>query len=145
MSRRFALSVLFTVPWATACAVADTSLRFDGMEHPVSLSSHLPPEAAALATIPLGTFRQELRTFAFVYGYLPMERAVQLAPVIDREIRRLGGTAAINVSVEVHHCVLNYVVPLNVLPIWPTCARVELRGEVLGEASSSRAGRGPSG
>lgn len=123
----------------TACAGARTTLRFEGLEHPVSMSPHLPAEPGAPEPTLIGSFRRELRAFAFVYGLVAVDEEVDPSPLIEEEIRRLGGAGVINLEIEVSHCVFNYVIPFSLLPFWPNCARIELRGEVVGPPPSAQA------
>lgn len=123
--------------WVSGCATAQTDVRFEGLEHPVSLSPHLPSAARQGSPTLLGGFRRELRAFSLVYGLVPLQKVVDPSEMIEEEIARLGGTGVTNLEVEVRHCLMNYAIPLNLLPFWPSCAVVELRGEVVGPPASA--------
>lgn len=138
-----ALSVLgILVLLVSGCSGASTSIRFDGLRHPVSLSPVLYPEAQMVSTKSLGRFERVRRAYGTLYSLISFDPNTDLSEMLEEEIARLQGVGIINLRVVSSGCTSNWIMPLNLLPFWPSCVHLSVSGEVVGLDSAAESAPG---
>lgn len=120
------------VAWiCVACSGGTGRVRFEGLQYPASMSPVLRLEHERVPLEVVGKFEVVGRSWSTFYRLLSFNPEVDLSPEINAEIERAGGTAAINLAIEVGGCGINAVFALNWLPIWPSCTIVTIRGDIV--------------
>lgn len=120
---------------ASGCAGARGGVSFETTRYPLSMSQvlfdpqgrMLPPQALQI----VGTVKAERRLWGLMYSWIPLSGTKDLSDDMNRQIGATGGEGVIGLHAEVTGCVPNGFFPFTLLPIWPGCANVEVKGWVV--------------
>ena len=133
-----ALSALVAITSLPGCITGGrTSVTFDDTAYPVSLSPTvfgsdgeiLPPNAQEK----VGTLEIDRRAWSLVWGAVPTRKFTDLSNEINGQIDAAGGQSVVNLKIMARHCAGNYVVPLTLLPFYPGCVKLKIRGDIIRE------------
>ncbi|HEU4404546.1 MAG TPA: hypothetical protein VFS43_04560 [Polyangiaceae bacterium] len=126
------------------CVGANTSVVAPDAHYPVSLSRAVRDRDGSL--VPgerrkvVGTFDEKRTAWSMFYKLVRLTPKTDLSASIDRQVKAAGGDAIVNLRVGTLHCGLNVVPFLPALPLWPGCARVFVRGDIVKVLPASTAG-----
>lgn len=127
---------VIAVVWllSSACAGVKTQISYAKLRYPVSLSGALPDAYGNLHVLghnleDLGTIDESLTVFGLGYGL--QTREVDLSDPINARISALHGDGAVQVELISKSCAMNFFFPLNILPFWPGCVDLAVRGRVV--------------
>ncbi|MBN1612160.1 MAG: hypothetical protein JW940_36350 [Polyangiaceae bacterium] len=117
------------------CAGARSSMRFDHLEYPVSMSPYLV-DGAGESRSPrelevVGKVRYEETAWGMVYSAVRLTGEHDVSQPINQQVRAAGGDGVVGLTVVSDYCTLNYVPILPVLPFWPGCTDVSVTGKVV--------------
>ena len=122
---------LFTL----SCAGARGDLQLDALTHPVSMSGYLWDDRGRAVSARdlevVGEFTETRRRWGLLYSFVPVSSTPDLGSAVDQEIRSAGGEGVINLTVTSSGCGINYIPVVSLLPVWPGCANVEVRGQIV--------------
>lgn len=124
------------------CAGAHYDVKADSARYPISLSPSLPDSSGNVLYLgeeleSRGTFTVEGTELGVFYN--ATGGTVDLSEDVNREVKRRGGEGVVALSVTTSHCALNWLFPLTLLPIWPGCQGVEVKGTVVRRRADLRA------
>lgn len=129
------LTAAFALSTAAGCVGANTSVVAPDAHYPVSLSrgvrdrdGSLVPEARRKV---VGAFSEERMAWSMFYKLARLTPKTDLSQSIDQQVKAAGGDAIVNLRVGTLHCELNFTPLLTALPIWPGCAKVFVRGDIV--------------
>lgn len=129
------LAAALALSTAAGCVGANTSVVAPDAHYPVSLSrgvrdrdGSLVPEARRKV---VGAFSEERMAWSMFYKLARLTPKTDLSQSIDQQVKAAGGDAVVNLRVGTLHCELNYAPLLTALPIWPGCAKVFVRGDII--------------
>jgi hypothetical protein len=114
-----------------------TTVKFDDTQYPVSLSPTvfgsdgevLRPDGHET----VGTLKIDRRAWSLVWGAVPTRKFTDLSNEINAQIDAAEGHAVVNLKIMARHCVGNYVIPLTLLPFYPGCVKLKIRGDIIRE------------
>lgn len=134
----FALSILFVL---NSCTVGRGNLSFSQLKYPVSLSPALYDGNEKVLIKgqelePVRSFEFKQNYWSLLYGGIPLTNDRALSKKMNDIISQEKGVGIINLSVTVGYGVSNKVSALllglpGILPIYPGCSRVIVKGEVV--------------
>ena len=119
-----------------ACAGSKGNLRLDQLEYPASFSGYIYDEKQQPLRIgggvkKVGEVTASKRVWAMLYGQAVLSDDSALIREFNDEMRKTGATGAVNLQLESSACLLNHFFILNILPFWPGCTVLELRGDAI--------------
>ena len=85
----------------------------------------------------IGDIEVTHRYWSLVYSFVPLGDTTQQMRTFNQTIAARGGQAVINFSVENEGCDMNnfaYLVAPAVLPFFPGCSKITLRGKIVRES-----------
>jgi hypothetical protein len=138
---RYRVSPLVLVLWVgvlmglcSGCVGGRGSVRADRTQFPISFTGALPDGQGRILRIgegltPVGTFKHKDSAIGFIYSATPMD--IDISEAVELQVRAVQGHGIANFSIGVGHCALNFIFPLNHLPIWPGCATFHLEGTIV--------------
>jgi hypothetical protein len=128
--RAFVLAVLLL----EGCAGAKAHIVGDSLRYPVSMSASLPDGDGQVRALgdgleSVGRLRDSWTVVGIGYGH--QTRDLDVSAPINARVAELSGDGVVQLAVRSSNCLLNFVFPLNLLPIWPGCVTVAVDGEVV--------------
>jgi hypothetical protein len=111
-------------------------LNYDDLKYPASMSSSLYGPNGEV--VQQGGRLKAVKAFEYtkyywstLYSIIPLSGSSDIVEQMDKEIEEAGGDGIINVSVSSDYSKLTSVFPLNILPIWPGCSEIRVRGTIV--------------
>jgi hypothetical protein len=128
--------ILTSTIFAAACAGSRGKLRLDNLEYPASFSGYIYDERQQPVRIGKGVKKiadvaASKRVWSLLYGQAPLSDDSALITEFNREIKKSGAAGVVNLQLESSPCLLNHFFILNILPFWPGCTVLELRGDAV--------------
>lgn len=117
-----------------ACHGANVNVHANSARYPVSMSSALPDAEGKVLIIgyelqPVGPFRVDTTKYGFFYG--STKATLDLSDDINNQIERAGGEGIVQFKITTANCGLNYFFPFTILPFWPGCQNMTVRGIIV--------------
>jgi hypothetical protein len=136
MTCRSALLALVPIVVLTAgCAGGRTSIVAKDASYPVSLSEGVRDRDGALVEDErkdfVGTFEDERMAWGMFYSSVKLTPTKDISRNVNDQVQKVNGDAVINLRVATAHCGWNFVPILNLLPVWPGCAKVKIEGDIV--------------
>ncbi len=108
----------------------------DQLEYPTSLSGYLYDEKNEPIRIDkglkkVGEVESSKRFWSLLYGQAQLSDQMALFADFNAKVKNSGGIAVVNLQVENSACILNHFFVLNLLPFWPGCTVIELKGDAV--------------
>lgn len=115
---------------------ARTRITADQALYPVSMSRGVRDQNGEIVSAErrqvVGQFQYKKRTWSTFYTLVPITPRRNISKAVNAQVQQAGGDAIINLTTIVQSCRLpNYVVLFNLLPIWPSCAKVSVYGDII--------------
>ena len=79
---------------------------------------------------PLGAFEFSTTQLGFVWSLVP-SKTVEISEQINAAVAAKHGDGVVALSVTNKSCVSNYLFPLPILPFWPGCQELTVKGTVV--------------
>jgi hypothetical protein len=119
----------------SACAGARTALVAPDSRYPVSLTRGVRDANGELVPAErrdvVGKFEEIVSAWGLLYSAVNVTPTTDLSRAINDQVSAVRGDAIVNLHVATADCVLDWFIPLNMLPIWPGCTNVRLEGEIV--------------
>lgn len=118
-----------------SCAGGRGGISFKTASYPISMSQmlfdsqgrNLPPQAFQI----VGTVSAQRRLWGIMYSWIPLGGTRDVSEDMNRQISAVSGEGVVGLHAVVKGCGLNGIFPLTLLPIWPGCAKVEVKGWIV--------------
>lgn len=121
--------------FANACAGGRTNIVAPDARYPVSMTAAVRDTDGTLVSkdrkVLVGRMEDERRSWGMVYSAVKLNPKQDISQLVNRQVRASGGDAVVNLQVASSHCGWNFVPLLNLLPVWPGCTIVHLRGDIV--------------
>lgn len=135
MSSKTVLVALASTLLIAGCAGGRTSIVAKDASVPVSLSEGVRDRDGELVdkqrkTV-VGTFEDERTAWGMMYSSVKLTPTKDISKNVDAQVQQVNGDAVINLRVATAHCALNFIPLLNLLPVWPGCTKVKIRGDIV--------------
>lgn len=130
------------VVWAllalfVSCSIGIGVVRTDELRYPASLSPYLPNADGSIVSEQkgleiIGKAYTSKRFYRIVYGAFPLNDIEwESGTELNAQVEKAGGQGLVNVEIENSPCGISQTVVLNIVPIWPGCNLVEIRGDIV--------------
>jgi len=131
-------AVMTCIFFSANCAGSQGALRFDRLDHPVSMSGFLYGRNNEILMKDIhmqevGKFSLTQRQWSIGYSLIPLSSKDAVAIAMNKAISDANGEAMVNLEVETTGCGWNSIPFLFVLPIWPGCSEVKLTADIIRE------------
>jgi hypothetical protein len=118
------------------CAGSKGKLRLDNLDYPASFSGYIYDEKQQPLRIgngvkKVGDVTAFKRVWSILYGQAALSDDAQLVTEFNEGVKKTGATGVVNLQLESSACLLNHFFILNILPFWPGCTVLELRGDAV--------------
>jgi hypothetical protein len=118
----------------TGCAGARYDFAADHARYPVSFSPALPDDKGTILYLgheleSKGSFEFSTYQLGFLYGVT--SGTVDVSDQINAEVVKRGGEGVVGLALQNTNCFTNYLFPLPLLPFYPGCQVVTVRGTVV--------------
>jgi len=119
------------------CMFKYSRMGFKNLNYPVSMTPYIYDknekilvENEDLVIVRELGARQNL--WGIFYGIIPLGNGNKnIMHKINSQIQKSGGAGVINFTIASNECELLYLFPLSLLPVWPGCTRVVVRGDII--------------
>ncbi len=138
IARRPVLGSLVAACALSGCiAGGRTTVQFDDTEYPVSLSPTVYGSDGEIldpaARQKVGSLKVDRRAWSLVWGAVPTRKFTDLSDEVNAQIDAAEGQAVVNLKIMARQCVGNYVIPFTLLPFYPGCVKLKIRGDIIRE------------
>jgi hypothetical protein len=121
---------------AAGCAGARVTVTADRAAYPISLSDSVADGSGRLwkrrELVKVGTFETRHTSIGFVYSGLTPRSTFDVSAEVNGQVAASAGEAVVGLEISSSGaCALNAVPVLPILPIWPGCVRVVVRGDIV--------------
>jgi hypothetical protein len=115
---------------------ARTKITATTAEYPVSMSRGVRDQNGEIVGADrrqtVGKFQYKTKTWSTFYTLLPITPRRNLSKAVNAQVKQANGEAIINLTTVVQSCRFpNYIFIFNILPIWPSCANIEVFGDII--------------
>jgi hypothetical protein len=135
MSRRTVMVALASTLLIAGCAGGRTSIVAGDASYPVSLSEGVRDRDGELVEEErkdfVGTYEDERMAWGTLYSSVKLTPTKDISKQVDAQVKKVRGDAVINLRVATEHCGWNFVPILNLLPVWPGCTTVKIKGDIV--------------
>ncbi len=126
-----ALSLLLT-----GCAGARTTVVAGHSRYPVSLSRALRDRDGSLVTAErrkvVGQFSASHTAWGMVYSAAKLTPRTDISDEVNAQVAAAHGDGIVHLAIVTRACALDYFAfPFGVLPFWPSCALVNVTGDIV--------------
>jgi hypothetical protein len=132
MRKLFAVALLAL---STGCAGGRTWITAPTANYPVSISEGMRgPDGALLSAREMqvvGHFTSEHTGWNLLYSSIPLTPHKNISEEINAQIAAVQGDGIVRLSTSSKPCALDYFVILTIIPFWPGCADVDLKGDII--------------
>jgi hypothetical protein len=133
IARAIALLLAATV---MGCAGARVTVTADRAAYPISLSDSVADGTGRLWTrndlVKVGVFQAHRTSVGFLYSRLTPLSTVDVSEELNAQVSASAGEAVVGLEISSSGaCGLNAVPVLPILPIWPGCVHVDVRGDIV--------------
>lgn len=123
------------VAMLAGCAGARYDIAADHAKYPISFSPALPTAEGTNAYLnhelePEGTFEFSTTQLGFVWSLVP-SKTVEISDQINAAVAEKHGEGVVALSIANKSCASNYLFPLPILPFWPGCQVLTVKGTVV--------------
>lgn len=120
----------------TGCGLALSGgrLNFDDLKYPASMSISLygpNGEVVSDKLKPVKRFEYTKNYWSTFYSIIPLSGSSDIVEQMNKEIKEAGGDGITTVSITTDYSKLTSVFPLNMLPIWPACSKIRIKGTIV--------------
>ncbi len=120
----------------SGCVGARTVVMAPRSEYPVSLSRGIRDADGTLVPAErrkvVGSFKLTPTAWAMFWSAIPLTPLTDISDAVNAQVSAVNGDAIIHLMVVTKHCALNSLVfPLGILPVWPSCADMEITGDIV--------------
>lgn len=133
VARLAALALL--AAFAMGCAGARTTVVADSASYPLSLSRAVRDAKGEIVTqdrvVKVGTFEDETMVWGLLYSAIRLNPRTDISTAANEQIAAVAGDAVVNLRIEGRHCALDWFALFTFLPVWPGCASVKVRGDIV--------------
>jgi hypothetical protein len=117
------------------CAGARYDIAADHAKYPISFSPALPLADGTNVYLnhqlePVGQFEFERTQLGWVWS-LVASKPLEISDQINGEVAAKHGEGVVALSITNKSCVTNYLFPFPILPFWPGCQVVTVKGTVV--------------
>jgi len=134
----FALGLVFL----QACIGSRHTVKFQELEYPVSMTGQLYGsdkriKAAGAGLDVIGEIEVTRRYWSLLYSFVPLADPAQQVREFNQVIAARGAQGVIHFEIENEGCDMNnfaLLVAPAVLPFFPGCSKITLRGKLVREA-----------
>lgn len=140
MIRAVSIALIFAL--SQACIGSRHTVKFQELEYPVSMSGQLygsekriKADGAGLDVI--GDVEVTRRYWSLVYSFVPLGDTTQQVRELNRVIAVRGAQGVVHFEIENEGCEMNnfaLLVAPAVLPFFPGCSKITLRGKLVRES-----------
>ena len=120
---------------ATGCVGARTDVVADGAVYPVSLSRAVRDADGAVVSqeraVKVGTFHHDATAWGLLYTAIRLNPRTDISQAVNKQIKRLGGDAIVNLRIMGSVCAMNYVGVAVLAPLFPGCTKLVLEGDII--------------
>lgn len=128
-------AVALFAAFATGCAGARTTVVADTASYPISLSRGVRDAKGEIVTldrvVKVGTFEDDTMVWGLLYSAIRLNPTTDISTAANEQISSVGGDAVVNLRVEGRHCALDWFALFTLVPVWPGCASVKVRGDII--------------
>ncbi|MEL7306104.1 MAG: hypothetical protein AAGJ56_09780 [Myxococcota bacterium] len=119
---------------SVGCTGARFHLRGDSLDYPVSLSGSLPDAEGNLHVLgenleSLGLLEEQWLVFGFVYSATGQD--IEIGDRVNSRVEALGGEGVAGMQIRTALCGSNLLPFVFLVPIFPGCVSVQVRGIVV--------------
>lgn len=120
----------------SGCGISGGRINFDDLKYPASMSGSLyGPTGDSIAhgtgLNPIQDFEHTKYLCSILYSIIPISRSGDIIELMNKKIEAAGGDGMTYVSVSSDYSMLTSVFPLNLLPIWPGCSKITVKGTIV--------------
>lgn len=134
--------VIIATVLAVNCIGSRHKIKTDDLSYAVSMTPQIygsdgRVKAENIGLEIIGDIEVTHRYWSLVYSFVPLGETTQQMRAFNQTIAARGGQAVINFSVENEGCDMNnfaYLVAPAVLPFFPGCSKITLRGKIVRES-----------
>ena len=127
----------------TGCAGARTQVVAPTAEVPVSMSRGVRDADGVLVGADrrevVGQFDEARTAWGMFYSAVKLTPEKDISRAVNEQVRRVHGDAIVKLSIATRQCGMNFVPFLSLLPFWPGCANVHVRGYIIRVRAASAA------
>ena len=138
MSNRIFLLLFFAMMTLTvsSCGISGCRINFDDLKYPASMSGYLyGPTGESIGhgtgLTPIQDFEHTANLCSIFYVFVPLTRSSEIIEQMNKKIESAGGDGMTDVSVSSDYSNLTSVLFLNLLPFWPGCSKVTVKGTIV--------------
>lgn len=119
------------------CAGAGVDVVADRALFPISMSGSVRDNTGTLHDVRslkiVGSFDLEESRLGLVYSTATPRAKLDISDAVNSQVQAVNGEAVIRLSVTVDDSChwVNELFPLNVLPVWPGCVPVKIKGAIV--------------
>ncbi|HSQ64656.1 MAG TPA: hypothetical protein VLM85_15640 [Polyangiaceae bacterium] len=133
---------------ATGCAGARTTVVASHAVYPVSLSravrdvdgSLLPADRRKV----VGTFHASHTAWNILWATTKLTPTIDISEEVNAQIAAAHGDAIVQLTIVTTHCALDYLFfPFGILPMFPSCADIDVHGDIVRVEPASSAPSAP--
>ena len=136
--------ILFFIIIMITCTGARGSIRLDKINKPTSFSALIylngEKKVKDKDLVTVGKLEVAKHFWGLVYSYVELSSDENVINEINRQIARHNADGIIDLNISAKQCIINRIIGLNLLPIWPGCMYVTLSGNLVKSNNSSKEG-----
>lgn len=149
IAERFAGPLVITaLAFVTGCSGARTNVTADEARYPISLSRAVRDADGEIVAQErakkVADFQHESTSVAVFYSFAGAAKK-DISRFVNEQVAKHGGDAIVNLKVGVKQCGANWVPFLYILPFWPGCATVQVKGDIVKVAPKAAPAPAPPG
>lgn len=130
---------------ATGCAGARTSVVADSAQYPISMSRAVRDADGEIVPADqlekVGDFHETQTAWGIAYSALPLTPHRDISDAVNTQTADKKGQAVVNLTISAKNCPFNMIYPLTMLPFWPGCTKLEMKGDIVRVVSLKAAQR----
>jgi len=119
----------------SGCYGASTDVVAPTAKVPVSLSRAVHDANGSIVELGerevVGTFSYDTTVWSLAYGAADLHGTTDISEAINAQVGEQGGDAVTNLEITGKACGWGMVLGFNLLPLWPGCEYIEVRGDII--------------
>jgi hypothetical protein len=121
---------------SVGCAGARTSVIAPSANVPVSMSRAVRDDQGVIVSSQrrkvVGTYHEERTAWNILWAAIKLTPTTDISEGINQQVAAAKGDAVTHLTVVSNHCPLNYFLfPFGIIPFWPSCASLEMKGDII--------------
>lgn len=133
MKKSIGIAALLLV--ATGCAGARSSIQMPTSKYPISMSNGMyGPNHEVLRADQMekvGELTIDRTAWGLLYSLVPLTPSLDISDEVNQQVAASHADGVIKLRSNVRPCALDYFFVLTFIPIWPGCANIEIRGDMI--------------